>query len=419
MGKGLLSTIQSWYVDEDNLPINEKSRTRGRNQGRFIQLILCELAAREPKLFKKILREHLVGLPNEPLFVEKEYAFNSQLINGNSKAVKEKTRYADLAIFTQKGENARSPVALVEIKYNDNFIDGQLAAYIAECKKSKSKLLILSKDTLLPVEQDMLKQAQKEGVIAEHCLLGGLSAFLVDSTTSAISSLFFDYLKDEGLIMKPVDTNLLYRFFHRLVNQWGDANQIQSRAFALGGASQFQSVLSNMALIGDSIREALKLTRIPSVDFSISPYIKTTSKGLKQSVSTKGNYEIKYSDRIGGHVFVYSQFVIFNNKQNSNQLSIDFGFDFYVESNKEQLFDLFFYAKISSKELKKTDPDCEIKLVAEKLRSNSLEKMFDKGYVEKKFIKLIAKAIKQATESQKIKQEEHLLALKTLSGCLP
>jgi hypothetical protein len=86
MEKGLLSTIQSWYVD-DELCVDAdapQEKLRSRNSGRFIQLVLLELAKREPKTFEKIIRKKIMGLPPGAFIIQREYRFENSLSRSRS-----------------------------------------------------------------------------------------------------------------------------------------------------------------------------------------------------------------------------------------------------------------------------------------------------------------------------------------------
>ena len=410
MAKGLLSTIQSWYV-EDADSINDSKKTnlnRSGKHGRFIQLILLELAHREPKVFEKIIREHLKGLPLGEFAVIAEYQFSTA------------NRFADLAIFVK---GTTQPVALVEIKYNDHFIqqknhqpDDQLTSYLNECKKNKSKLLILSKNHLLPTESKKVVDANKSEQVVWQCLLGELSRYLNESSIATVSGLLNCYLSDEGLVMESVKMKLLYGFFHRLLNKWDGAGKVQERALALEGANQFQTLLSNMALVGDSIAKSLGQARKPSVDFSIHPYIRPNRKNLKklnESLENNNEYVIEYQDRAGGHVYVFAQYRLYGEK--NKWLSIDCGFCFSVESSKEKTLDASIYACVNSAELKSSDPEYESRHAERKINNKYIEKQIsDMGFIKQNLTELIRQVSAQVIDAGLVSNKEHIKILKTL-----
>jgi len=205
MEKGLLSTIQSWYVD-DELSVDADSpqeKLRSRNSGRFIQLVFLELAKREPKTFEKMIRGRISGLPLGSFVVQKEYRFECTPSNSRSRLNRTDQRLADLAILS-KGSNEL--LVLVEIKYDDTFLKqkvnqsaDQLKSYILECKKQRCGLLILSKDILSYKDEEIIKNERSTGLKISNSLLGEFGEQFKNSAESTIADLFYDFLSNDSV----------------------------------------------------------------------------------------------------------------------------------------------------------------------------------------------------------------------------
>jgi len=423
MEKGLLSTIRSWYVDEELSDDNQfiRARSRGRNTGRLIQLALLEFANREPKTFERIVRQHFSGLPPGSLTVKKEYFFETVGLKRSTKHQKIAPRFADLAIFSKSTDQL---LVLVEIKYDDNFIKqkqhqptGQLTAYIKECKRNNSELLVLSKNILSTEEKNEILQTTDVNI--KSVLFGDLGNQLKRSADSTIAHLLYDFFKDEGLIMQKIDTDLLYRFFHRLVNPWNGAGKIQALSFAQGGAGNFQILLNNMSIVSNSLAGILSSSgKKPNIDFSITPTIKSDSKDLLKAVAEKADYDIQYRDRVGGQIFVYAISTLFSNKNNSNWLNIQYGYGFSVKANSEKHIDLYLYAQVSSRALNDLN-DAGFAFSFENIESKRLAgQLCDKGDTESKFLQLIRTTVSNVIDSGQLSDLDHKNALKVLRGRL-
>ncbi len=417
MEKGLLSTIQSWYVEEDLIEkSNGKEHARSRNSGRYIQLILLELSKREPEIFEKMIRQQFNGLPKGSFSIQKEYYFQSKSLD------KVKGKYADLAIFIK---NTSNPIILVEIKYNDCFLKDkssedfdQLPSYIKECNDKSCKLLILTKNNLDSKDAKIVRDADPSGLMIKHSLLGDFGDFgnlLKISKDLTIAHMFYDYLKDEGLIMQNINIDLLYRFFHRLVNPWDGSGKIQSSSLAQDGATNFQLLLNNMLIVGNSISGILHAAnRRPSIDFSITPTIKTTGKKIKEAVDGGTDYEIRHDDRVGGSIWVFAHSTLYSNINNGNSLIIRYGYNFTVKPNLDKHIDSYLYATISSKAIEK-NIDSEFYFEHSEIKQNNFEKQIsDKSSTEYGFLKLIKNISNKLIESGEVKDQNHLDALNDL-----
>jgi len=412
MEKGFLSTIQSWYVDDElsvdaDLP---QEKLRSRNSGRFIQLVLLELAKREPKTFEKIIREKISGIPLGSFVVQREYSCDSI-----------DQRFADLAILS-KGSS--EPLVLIEIKYDDTFIrqnvnqkSDQLTSYINECKKKHCALLILSKDILSTKDVKTIEKARNAGLKICNSLLGEFGEQFKNSAKSTIAHMFYDFLKDKGLIMQKIDKDMLYKFFHRLVNPWSGAGKIQALSFAQGGAGNFQQLLNNMSVVSNSMARVLSSSnRKPNIDFSIIPTIKTNSKKLREAVEAKENYDVLYQDRVGGSVWVFATSTLYNNNDNGggNWLNIQYGYCFTVTANSSKDIDSFLYAQVSSKTLNVLDED-GFRFTSSELKGNKLsEQLANKGSTEGKFLALIETVASEVIKSDQLSDKSHIKALKEL-----
>jgi hypothetical protein len=234
---------------------------------------------------------------------------------------------------------------------------------------------------------------------------------------STIAHMFYDFLRDKGLIMQEIDKDLLYKFFHRLVNPWSGAGKIQALSFAQGGAGNFQQLLNNMSVVSNSMARVLSSSnRKPNIDFSIEPKIKTNNKKLREAVEAKENYDVPYKDRVGGRVWVFATSTLYNNNDSGggNWLSIQYGYFFEVTPNSAKDINSYLYAQVSSKTLDMLDEN-DFRFTSSEIESKDLAKQLaNKGSTEKKFLALIGTVASEVIGSDQLSNKNHIKALQEL-----
>jgi len=85
--------------------------------------------------------------------------------------------------------------------------------------------------------------------------------------------------------MKDIDCEMLFRFFHRIVNPWHDSGAITSADALEEGPNNFKYMMNNMQIIADHVTPILRKNgaintrrnRRATVDFSVFPYVDVRS----------------------------------------------------------------------------------------------------------------------------------------------
>ncbi|MBI4968992.1 MAG: hypothetical protein HZC25_12825 [Rhodospirillales bacterium] len=242
---GFFSQVQSWLSAE--------------NSGRYLALILEELAKHEPKILVKFIGD----------------TFGKK--HGNLKRI-EASREDYL------GEAGRSDLQikigddkyLIEIKYNDDFLGEQLEKYLEYCDDNNMHLLVLTKN---PLSDQEIGQIESDG--HRHKYFSDLVPYLKLERAGLLSRFFLEYLDSEGLVMKEVDCKMLFRFFHRIVNPWGESGRIAMKSALEDGPNNFKYMLNNMQIIADHVTPMLRkkiadeqnIKQGATVDFEVFPSV--------------------------------------------------------------------------------------------------------------------------------------------------
>jgi hypothetical protein len=319
------SSLQRWV----------KNEAASDFAGRFIAHLIAEVAQVDPKPFQRFF----ASVTGRGLFLQKSFRIDREL----EFAVSGRVRRADLVVSVDG-----SPKAIVELKYRDRLTgsedmgDSQLADYLVLRRqlRSRPRFILLYRDLPALGEVRKIKDA---GQCPVH--LGALAPFLKQSDHPA-SSMLLDYLREEGLVIEPIDADHLYRFMHRLVLPWTGSGRINQTKSVEEGPIQFQRVLSNMKILAADItpkvRAAAGLSggRAATVDFEIR---NSYSKGRLQKAMVRAGgsaVDLDTSTRSGGTISIWVQNALVSAPQ---WLYLYYGFDFQLTVGKPMSVDAFVY----------------------------------------------------------------------------
>ncbi|MGH8605727.1 MAG: hypothetical protein ACREXR_23930, partial [Gammaproteobacteria bacterium] len=155
---------------------------------------------------------------------------------------KDSQKRADLVLL--EGD---TPLVLLEIKYSDNLMAAQLDDYLIYCKNNKCKFILLTRSLIESKDQLDIERAQQT-----HSYLCEL-AHEFRRSRSEVGKLIFDYFKEKGLVMNPVNERLLFNLLHHFLNPPTKSGRNTSEDFVSGGAMQLGAVLNNMRLLAAEV----------------------------------------------------------------------------------------------------------------------------------------------------------------------
>lgn len=333
MSQSFFGTVQGWVKGELGPDFG----------GRFMAAILTQVAEFDPKPFRAFFAEvtKVAGFRKKAIRIEMEVPFK----------VRNGMRRVDLVVYLDD-----EPKLLIELKYRDQLqkSDGvraaQLADYLYLCKKhsSKPKFLLLYRES--QKIEDVLA-IRRAGQAARH--YSALAPYFARSAHPA-TRMLLQYFKEQGMTMQRIDTDHLYRFFHRLLLPWGGSGRVNKTSEIGEGPTQFQHLLNNMRLVSAEITPRVRAAaRVPgmraaTVDFAVSnsysvKYVRDAATGVRSKSLSMDNLE-----RRGGTVDVWAQ----------NALSsrypwyyLLYGLNFVIEKGRPMRAEL--YVGYDSPEIKK------------------------------------------------------------------
>jgi len=236
--------------------------------GRYLGHILEHVASVRPEVLHPILKAaplkqpiNLKAISIENVFAESRYS---------------ETRQADLEIeLVGKGENTSRARILVEIKMNDGFLSGQLAAYLKWGNErdnlSEDRAVVVL--TAYPIGDDERELINAKSSCIRHMYL---SDFMSDQKSSLneseLFSFFKTYLTEEGFVMHELndadcDALLSYFVFNFLPHASGHGRVSKAEKIATGPAT-FAKVVQNWQLVSDRLATVKLKSRIrPTVRY--------------------------------------------------------------------------------------------------------------------------------------------------------
>lgn len=313
--------------------------------GRFVAQVIKQVAIADPKPFQQFLSE-VTGdrrLLSSGFRVAAEEVFTAGRC----------TCRADLAVYV--GETL---LLLVELKYRDrlapatNESSSQLSDYLRLCRslRSNPRFLLLHREALDASDVRRIKAA---GQAVAH--YGELVPHLRRSN-NPLTGMLLEYLREEGMVIDPIETDHLFRFLHRLVMPWGGGGRINITSQIQQGPIQFQRLLSNLRLVAAEITPDMRKAsrqenmRSATIDLAVVNCFEPGKVRAELSKSSKLPVELSANARNGGKIYVLAQSALINR---GNWLYVSYGLEFLLWKGKSP--EIYSYAEFLSPEIRR-DP---------------------------------------------------------------
>lgn len=338
MNDTFFSAVQGWV-----------KRTVGTNfGGRYVAQVIKQVARADPKPFQQFLSEvtgdHRLRSTGFRLEAEEVFAL------GRCKC------RADLAVYVDE-----TPVLLIELKYRDrlapatNESSSQLSDYLHLCQTLAGKpgFLLLHREAMDPSDVRAIRAAGQS--IAHY---GKLVPYLQRSK-NALASMLLEYLREEGMVIDPIDTDHLFRFLHRLVMPWRGGGRVNVTSEIQQGPIQFQRLLSNLRLVAAEItpdmRKAARQDNIRSatIDFQVVHNYDAAKVKKQMSGADEQAVELSAEARSGGQVCVWAQSALV---YHGKWLYVSYGIEISLRKGRKP--EVCTYADILSPEIRRA-PDVD------------------------------------------------------------
>jgi len=322
---GFFSAIQSYFSADFS--------------GRYLSILLAEVCRAHPLLFNRYFAAQF----GKGRYLKSRLSMTTEATFRTPSG----RRRADLAL-TENGKLA----ALIELKFDDELMqkkDGkpaQLFDYLRKCRAESLDFLLLCKDP--PSESDA-REIQRSGQRWDY-----ISDFAerFRNAEQPAGRMLFDYFRERGLVVEPLNEDFLYRFFHRLLKPWRHSGRIVSKDSLSEGPSQFQALLANMRIVATDLATKVRprgsdaRNRTPTIDFAIYP--EYAADDLRRELDRKhrkgGVIEATDKARRGGWVYVYALQTL--GGKGKKWLDLEYGIGFEVRSGKNRSLSPFLFAAI-------------------------------------------------------------------------
>jgi hypothetical protein len=310
---------------------------------------------------------------------------------------------------------------MVELKYRDrlapatNESSSQLSDYLRLCRSLRGNpgFLLLHREALDASDVRRIKAA---GQFVAH--YGELVPHLRRSN-NPLTGMLLEYLREEGMVIDPIETDHLFRFLHRLVMPWGGGGRINVTSQIQQGPIQFQRLLSNLRLVAAEITPDLRAIarqenmRSATIDFALVNCFETAKVRTALSRSSKGPVELSPNARDGGKIYVLAQSALINR---GDWLYVSYGLEFLLWKGRSP--EIYSYAEILSPEIRR-DPgvdDWDGGFAAYSKMRLSAIRDWSGGDLEKAFREHIKQAARSTLKSKVVSNRKALGILKRLSG---
>lgn len=397
MAEAFFSAVQSWV-----------KRTVGSSfGGRFVAQAIKQVAHVDPKPFQNFLSEITDDqrLRSTGFRVEAEEVF----LIGRRKC------RADLSVYC--GETL---VLLVELKYRDKLAPAsengasQLSDYLHLCRTLQSKpgFLLLHREALNP--SDVRKILAAKQSVAHY---GELVPHLRRSK-NALADMLLEYLREEGMVIDPIEADHLLKFLHRFVMPWGGGGRINVTSQIQQGPIQFQRLLSNLRLVAAEVTPDLRAAarqdniRSATVDFSIVN--RFTPAKVRTALTRAGSryVDLSANARNGGQIFVWAQSALINR---GNWLYVSYGLEFLLRKGRRP--EICSYAEVLSPEIKRHPKayDWDGPFMSYSKLGTRRIRDWSGGELEKSFRLHIRKAARSTLKAKAVADRKALRILRRLS----
>jgi hypothetical protein len=392
---GLYSSLQGYFKAEYS--------------GRYMSHLLVETCRCDPGPFIAFLQKAWgtrVPPRTRALNLIPEFAFKGR--RGR--------RLADLAVTVED-----RVIGLVELKYHDLLMPesderpAQLDDYLNWCAREDIGFLVLHRAPLAAAQHEQITQAGHR-----HAHYYQLSRYLSASNSQA-SRLLHEYFGDEGLIMKEIDQEHLYRFLHRLLKHWGGAGRVSTKGALTAGPEQFRALFENLMLISAELTPVFRrpslngVKRSATVDFALDPRV--DSKGIindGKAALAEGDeaFSLGSNRREGGTLWLYAQNAL---GQATDYAYVEYGVSLTVEPGESRDISVFLYSKMRSRafgEQDRVEKRVPFSYIAHAQNKPKMEAVF-RGLVRRAAHNYLAAANRQLTGAQHkklTKYYKHLVA---------
>ena len=371
------------------------SSTDSRFSGRFIENVLVEAAKEDIGVAKCLFKNS-----NSSDTWTTEYSFK---VGGA-------LRRADIALL----DEALSPKALFEIKYDDNKNkknSAQFKDYLSYSKKNNIAFICLTKNFLADKNHEKL---EKSGSLVLFSTLSEKISSL--RKKSGITTLLEDYMKNEGLAMLPLDEEafriFLIRLFCPIRGVKKNAGSPSKMSFDV--PNSFSTVTNNMAIISKEMNHLIQ-SREPTIDYRPYPtyLMQYLGKGNsaddpeKHFVPSVGAKKTNANMvRAGGRLDIFARHVL----KTSPRVDLSYGINFKVDATGKVQFSL--WSEIWSRSL----TDQEILNETDYLKD--FRKLNDKKFLLRSFTQLAKKSLSSASKQDQLLTAAQIKSLLALGKAL-
>lgn len=289
--------------------------------GRYEAIIIQEVARECPALMTLLFNDY----DSKKHKIELEYYYSD---------FKGKSRRADLAVL--QGEY---PVFLMEIKFDDSSLDGQLESYVDFVKGNrKVSFLYLTKNTPTSKELENLQHCKR----TNHVLFSDLCVKMMKTKSVYFNSygkMYIQYLKEVCNMFAEIDKDGLEKFLTRMFLPWGGNKRVRKRVHMVETIpTTFKNLMGNIDLINNELKSRIDCQM--TVDYTICPYIQKINK---DDLDCKSSIFVEDKNKAGGIMWVYAS-GSFSEKPKS--ITIEYGMKFDASIKRSKKFKYVFYAAV-------------------------------------------------------------------------
>ena len=378
--RSFFGELQGWFKKEYGVEYG----------GRYMGLLMEHSSRADPVPFRKFLAG-LLG----PTFGDASVALSREYVFPGRTGF----RRADLAVQIENEVRV-----LIELKYRDRLMQpsgpkpAQLDDYLRYCKANpRCRFLLLHREPQKSV--DLIKITTAGQCLAHYTVL---APYLRNSDHQA-SSMLYEYLQEEGLVLEPINSDYLNRFLHRIMLPGRNSGRVNITSKIGEGPRQFQALLNNMRLFAADVTPQLKRVtgkenaRAATVDFEVLNRFNSQKvrKAAEDSRNSK-HFWINASERSGGRLGVWAHNAFSDHRR--HWLYVSYGFEFVVEPG---VFRCEQYAGLDSPELDRVDKhDIYVVEPFHLRRFSDLEK----AKIDMTFIDLIRHTAKKTLKERLVKE---------------
>jgi hypothetical protein len=189
----------------------------------------------------------------------------------------------------------------------------------------------MHRDVQEPEDVDAIESAKQS--LAHY---GEMVRFL-EPSANPVTRMLLDYLREEGMVIDPIDTELLFKFLHRLVLPLGGSGRINVTSQVQEGPLQFQRLLGNLRLLSSDITPHLRAfarqsrIRSATIDFEVVNEFDAARVRRLLSKTAERIIDLGATYRNGGMVDVFAQTALINY---GAWLYVNYGLEFHLRAGR-------------------------------------------------------------------------------------